>query len=95
MFGAGRLLSWFSHILQLIHRFSAEPAFTQLSKKAHALGESILNLLKPFTQYTLLISGDEYTTMFCVDPAVMELYLHLEDMKKFSEVKTCSIASPS
>ena len=49
--------------------------------------ENIHKLLKPFAQYTSLISGDEYTTMSCVVPAVMELNLHLEDMKKITEVK--------
>ena len=43
--------------------------------------ENIHKLLKPFAQYTSLISGDEYTTMSCVVPAVMELNLHLEDMQ--------------
>ena len=49
--------------------------------------ENIHKLLKPFAQYTSLISGDEYTTMSCVVPAVMELNLHIEDMKKITELK--------
>jgi len=49
--------------------------------------ENILNLLKPFAQYTSLIRGIEYTTMPCVVPAVMELHLQLQDVKKISEVK--------
>lgn len=42
--------------------------------------ESILDLLHPLAQYTFLISG-EYTTLFSVVPALMELDLHLAEIK--------------
>ena len=38
------------------------------------------DLLRPFAQYTSLI-GEEYTTFSAVIPAIMELELHLEEMK--------------
>ena len=46
------------------------------------------SVLKPFAQYASLNSGDEYTAMSCVVPSVMELNLHLEDMKKSLKLNT-------
>ena len=40
------------------------------------------DLLRPFAQYTSLIGGEEYTTLSAVIPAIMELELHLEEMKR-------------
>ena len=40
----------------------------------------IRDLLKPFAQYT------DYTTISCVIPIIMELNIHLEEMKKIPEV---------
>ena len=60
--------------------------------KAEEPGE--YSVLKLFVQYTLLNSGDEYTAMCCVVPSVMELNLHLEDMKKSLKLTRC-ITSPS
>ena len=54
--------------------------------KAEEPGE--YSVLKLFVQYTLLNSGDEYTAMCCVVPSVMELNLHLEDMKKSLKLNT-------
>ena len=42
--------------------------------------ENIYKLLKPFTIYTSLISGEEYVTLSSVIPVVMELSLHLEEV---------------
>ena len=54
--------------------------------------ENILNLLKPFAQYTALSCGEDYTTLSSVIPIIMELNLHLEDMKKVSELRNvCGI----
>ena len=44
--------------------------------------ESMMCLLEPFAQYTLLTSGDEYTTFSTVVPVLMELDYHLEAMKE-------------
>ena len=44
--------------------------------------ESICKLLQPFAQYTSLISGEEYTTVSGVLPIIMELNLHLEELKQ-------------
>ena len=44
--------------------------------------ENIQTLLQLLAQYTSLISGEEYMTLSAVVPAVLELNLHLEQMKK-------------
>lgn len=49
--------------------------------------ENIQKLLKPFAQYTSLVSGEEYTTTSCVIPILMELNLHLEKFKKVPELR--------
>lgn len=46
----------------------------------------IHDLLKPFAMYTSLVSGEEYTTISSVIPIIMELNLHLKEMKKVPEV---------
>lgn len=38
--------------------------------------ENIQKLLKPFAQYTSLVSGEDYTTVSCVIPILMELNYH-------------------
>ena len=44
--------------------------------------ENIQTLLQLLAQYTSLISGEEYMTLSAVVPAILELNLHLEQMKK-------------
>ena len=52
--------------------------------------ENLHLLLKPFAQYTSLVSGQEYTTISSIIPIVMEINLHLEEMKKFPELTAVS-----
>lgn len=52
--------------------------------------ENMHLLLKPFAQYTSLVSGEEYTTISSVIPIVMEINLHLEEMKKIPELSAVS-----
>ena len=40
----------------------------------------ITNLLQPFAKFTNLLSGDEYTTLSCVIPAIMDMNIHLEEV---------------
>ena len=42
--------------------------------------ENLHSLLKPFAQYTSLVSGEEYTTLSSIIPVVIELLLHLEEV---------------
>jgi len=44
--------------------------------------KSLDNILKlqPFAQYTMLASGEEYTTSSSVIPIIMELNHHLKEM---------------
>lgn len=53
--------------------------------------ESIVMLLEPFAEYTALCGGEDYTSISCVIPALIELELHLETMK--SKFGLGSIAS--
>ena len=50
------------------------------------LVEGICKLLKPFAVYTSLISAEECSTISSALPVLMEINLHLEDMKKAKEV---------
>ena len=52
--------------------------------------ESIQKLLHPFAQYTSLVGGEEYTTISCVVPVLMELGFHLDEMKKIPEISKVS-----
>ena len=42
--------------------------------------ESLRDLLRPFAEFTSLISGETFTTVSAVIPAVMDLNLHLEEV---------------
>ena len=53
--------------------------------------ESIVLLLEPFAEYTALCGDEDYTSISCVIPALIELELHLETMK--SKYGLGSIAS--
>lgn len=46
------------------------------------------SFLKPFAQYynTTLISGEKYTTLSAIIPVIMELDLHLEELKKVQDL---------
>lgn len=41
---------------------------------------SVTNLLQPFAKFTSLLSGDEFTTLSCVIPAIMDMNIHLEEV---------------
>ena len=42
--------------------------------------QNIVNLLHPFAKFTSLLSCDEFTTLSCVIPAIMDLNIHLEEV---------------
>ena len=48
--------------------------------------ENISKLLKPFAQYTNLISGEDYTTISAVIPVIMEINLHLWQAKAIPSI---------
>lgn len=52
--------------------------------------EAIRNFLHPFALFTSLIQGEEYTTISTVIPSVMDLNLHLDEMKRNSEVSAAA-----
>ena len=42
--------------------------------------KNISILLHPFAKFTSLLSGDEFTTLSCVIPAIMDMNIHLEEL---------------
>ena len=53
--------------------------------------EYISLLLEPFAQYTNLCGGEDYTTRSSVVPIIMELKLHLLEMKKKLNLSAVSL----
>ena len=49
-----------------------------------------VQLLKPFAQYTSLVGGEDNVTISSMIPIVMELNLHLDEMKKTPEMSSVS-----
>ena len=47
---------------------------------------SLRNLLQPFAVFTALVQGEEFTTVSCVLPAIMDLSLHLDELKQNTDV---------
>lgn len=45
--------------------------------------EGIKSLLQPFAQFTQLISGEDFTTISSVYPAILEIKMHLEEVLDF------------
>lgn len=41
---------------------------------------NISNLLQPFAKFTSLLGGDEYTTLSCVVPALLDINIHLQEV---------------
>ena len=52
--------------------------------------QSIHQLLKPFAEYTALIGGENYTTISTVIPVIMEINMHIQEMKKNQDLATAS-----
>ena len=52
--------------------------------------DSIGDILSPFAIYTSLISGEDFTTVSCVVPILMELKMHLEEIKKKPGLSTAA-----
>ena len=92
----GNCPTWWSSTFLMIERLLAikgplsavleEQGWDNLATSEWKTIGYIRDLLKPFAQYTSLVSGEDYTTISCVIPIIMELNLHLEEMKKIPEV---------
>ena len=41
---------------------------------------NITNFLQPSAKFTSLLSGDDFTTLSCVVPAIMDMNMHLEEV---------------
>ena len=46
----------------------------------------VRNLLQPFATFMTLVQGEEFTTVSCVLPAIVDLTLHLDERKQNPEV---------
>lgn len=46
--------------------------------------KSIVELLHPFAKFTSLLSGDEFTTLSCVIPAIMDMNIILEEVSMYA-----------
>ena len=42
--------------------------------------KNIVNLLQPFAKFTSLLSGEDFTTLSCVIPAIMDMNIDLEEV---------------
>ena len=90
---------WSSTYLMIARLLEVRGSLTQVLEKLEwdnlAMSEwkaleNIQKLLKPFAQYTSLVGGEEYTTLSSVIPVIMEINLHLEEMKEVSEMANVS-----
>ena len=57
-----------------------EQGWDDLAASEWRMLQGIVNLLQPFAKFTTLLSGDEFTTLSCVVPAIMDLNIHLEEV---------------
>lgn len=57
-----------------------ERGWDDLAASEWRMLQRIVNLLQPFAKFTTLLSGDEFTTLSCVVPAIMDLNIHLEEV---------------
>ena len=46
--------------------------------------KGVVDLLHPFAKFTSLLSGDEFTTLSCVIPAIMDMNIHLEEVRVYN-----------
>ena len=46
--------------------------------------KGVVHLLQPFAKFTSLLSGDEFTTLSCVIPAIMDMNIHLEEVRVYN-----------
>ena len=78
---------WSSTYLLVSQMLQVRTALTQVLEElewdnlATSEWKSLEELLQPFAQYTALVSGEEYTTISTVIPVIMELQLHLEEVR--------------
>ena len=61
-----------------------EQRWDDLAASEWRMLQHIVNLLQPFAKFTSLLSADEFTTLSCVVPAIMDLNIHLEEVCYFT-----------
>ena len=75
-FMVNRMLEVKNHLKVVLE----EQGWDDLAASEWKMLQSIVNLLQPFARLSSLLSGDEYTTLFCVVPAIVDLNIHLEEV---------------
>jgi len=53
---------------------------------------AIKNTLQPLAEFTSLLSSEEFTTISSALPTIMDLHLHLEEMKSSSDRHSGEVA---
>ena len=71
-----RMLEVRSHLKVVLE----EQGWDDLAASEWRMLQNIVTLLQPFAKFTSLLSGDEFTTLSCVVPAIMDLNIHLEEV---------------
>ena len=66
--------NFLSHVLE-------ELEWDNLAVSEWKVLQSIRDLLQPFAMFTTLVQGEEFTTVSCVIPAIMDLTLYLEECR--------------
>ncbi len=66
----------------------AELEWNNLQNSDYKTLENIHNLLEPFAKYTQLASGEDMSTISMVIPIIMELHMHLDEMKSIPGLST-------
>ncbi len=66
----------------------AELEWNNLQNSDYKTLENIHNLLEPFAKYTQLASGEDMSTISMVIPIIMEIHMHLDEMKSIPGLST-------
>lgn len=84
-----RLLLLRSSLTQVLEELEWDNLAVSEWKKLHA----IKHLLQPFAPFTQLVSGEEFSTVSYVVPAITDLNLHLEEFKQHPNLQCTCIRS--
>ena len=75
-----RLLDLKEHLKAVLHQLGWDDLAASEWRKI----KGVVNLLQPFAKFTSILSGDEFTTLSCVIPAIMDMNIHLEEVRVYN-----------
>lgn len=81
-----RLIQLKPHLTDIL----AELEWDNLQNSEYKALENIRDLLEPFARYTQLASAEDVSTISMVIPIIMELRLHLDEMKAKPGLSSCT-----